>query len=153
MITGFVDVIGKRVFVGEETKVVGFDPDEPKSEFHTSGTIAPIGFMIHLRILMEPHIQLPWYCFVVIGLGWTKRRKENGIKYLSSFVILYNLRKYLIQAGDQSRSDPRLQNTQSAINSVEPSNLIPQQVQMQKQNPDIVSLNIPGSILWVKLFC
>ena len=45
MITGFVDVIGKRVFVGEEAKVLWFDPDEPKSKFQTSGTIASIGFI------------------------------------------------------------------------------------------------------------
>ena len=44
VIIGFVDVIGKCVFAGEEAKVLGFDSNEPKSEFPTSGTIASIGF-------------------------------------------------------------------------------------------------------------
>jgi hypothetical protein len=44
VITGFEDVIGKRVFAGEVAKVLRFDSNEPKSEFPTSGTIASIGF-------------------------------------------------------------------------------------------------------------
>ena len=40
----FVDVIGKCVFAGEEAEVLGFDSNEPKSEFPTSGTITSIGF-------------------------------------------------------------------------------------------------------------
>ena len=83
--------------------------------------------------LMEPHIQLPWYCFVVIGLGWTKRTEGERNQI---FVVVC---KALIC--DETGSGPRLQNTQRAINSVEPPNLIPQQVQMQRQNPDIVFLH------------
>jgi hypothetical protein len=43
VITGFVDVIVKGVFAGEEAKPVGVDSNEPKSGFPTSGTIASIG--------------------------------------------------------------------------------------------------------------
>jgi hypothetical protein len=53
MITGFKDVIGKCVFVGEVAKVLWFDSNEPKSELPTSGTIASIGFFRGFNIGFE----------------------------------------------------------------------------------------------------
>ena len=53
VIAGFVDVIAKCIFAGEEAKVLGFDSNEPKSEFPTRGTIASIGFVRGFDIRFE----------------------------------------------------------------------------------------------------
>jgi len=53
VVTGFVDVVGKRVFTGEEAEFVGVDSNEPKSEFPTSGTIASIRFVYGLDVGFE----------------------------------------------------------------------------------------------------